>query len=130
MRVDILTLFPGIFEGPLRESLLGRAIEAGLVRVGVHDIRDHTEDPHRQVDDYGFGGGPGMVIKPEPVFDAVESLGVGENRVIVLSPAGRPLTIATRAGPCDSPAVRKRSIIPMYWSASRHRSRFGGGPAS
>ncbi len=92
MRVDILTLFPGIFEGPLRESLLGRAIEAGLVRVGVHDIRDHTEDPHRQVDDYGFGGGPGMVIKPEPVFDAVESLGVGENRVIVLSPAGRPLT--------------------------------------
>jgi tRNA (guanine37-N1)-methyltransferase len=89
LRVDVLTLFPGIFEGPLHESLLGRAIEAGRVDVRVHDIRDHTHDKHRQVDDYGFGGGPGMVMKPEPVFEAVESLGGGPKRVILLSPAGR-----------------------------------------
>jgi tRNA (guanine37-N1)-methyltransferase len=89
LRVDVLSLFPGIFDGPLRESLLGRAIQAGLVQVGVHDIREHTHDRHRQADDYGFGGGPGMVMKPEPIFEAVESLGEGRKRVILLSPAGR-----------------------------------------
>jgi tRNA (guanine37-N1)-methyltransferase len=91
MRVDILTLFPGIFEGPLRESLLGRAIESGLVDVRVHDIRDHAHDKHRQVDDYAFGGGPGMVMKPAPIFEAVEMLGGGPMRIILLSPSGRRL---------------------------------------
>jgi tRNA (guanine37-N1)-methyltransferase len=89
LRADVLTLFPGIFDGPLRESLLGRAIQAGLVEVRVRDIREHTHDKHRQADDYGFGGGPGMVMKPEPIFEAVESLGEGPKRVILLSPAGR-----------------------------------------
>jgi tRNA (guanine37-N1)-methyltransferase len=89
LRVDVLTLFPGIFDGPLRESLLGRAIQLGLVRVGIHDIREHTHDKHRQADDYGFGGGPGMVMKPEPIFETVESLGEGSKRIILLSPAGR-----------------------------------------
>ena len=91
MRVDVLTIFPGIFEGPLRESLLGKAIVAGLLDVRVHDIRDFATDRHRQVDDEPFGGGPGMVMKPEPVFAAVESLGPGERRTILLSPAGRRL---------------------------------------
>ncbi|HET6771468.1 MAG TPA: tRNA (guanosine(37)-N1)-methyltransferase TrmD [Actinomycetota bacterium] len=91
MRVDILTIFPGIFEGPLRESLLGKGIAAGVVDVRVHDIRDFTTDRHRQVDDVPFGGGPGMVMKPEPVFAAVESLGPGGMRVLLLSPAGRRL---------------------------------------
>jgi tRNA (guanine37-N1)-methyltransferase len=91
IRFDILTLFPGIFDGPLRESLLGRAIESGLVDVQLHDIREHARDKHRQVDDYGFGGGPGMVMKPEPIFEAVSSLGEGDMRVILLSPAGRRL---------------------------------------
>lgn len=91
IRFDILTLFPGIFEGPLQESLLGRAIEAGLVEIRVHDIREHAHDKHRQVDDYAFGGGPGMVMKPEPIFEAVESLGEGPTRIILLSPAGRRL---------------------------------------
>jgi tRNA (guanine37-N1)-methyltransferase len=91
MRVDVLTIFPGIFEGPLRESLLGKAIESGLLDVRVHDIRDHTADRHRQVDDYSFGGGPGMVMKPEPVFAAVGSLGEGAKRCLLLSPAGRRL---------------------------------------
>jgi tRNA (guanine37-N1)-methyltransferase len=91
LRVDVLTLFPGFFSGPLRESLLGRAIAAGLLEVRVHDIRDHARDRHRQVDDYAFGGGPGMVMKPEPVFDAVEALGQEAGRVVLLSPAGRVL---------------------------------------
>ncbi len=91
MRVDVLTIFLGILEGPLRESLLGRAIEDGLVDVKVHDIRDFTQDRHRQVDDESYGGGPGMVMKPEPVFAAVESLGPGERRTLLLSPAGRRL---------------------------------------
>ncbi len=91
MRIDVFTLFPGIVEGPLRESLLGKAIEAGVVDVRVHDIRASATDKHRQVDDEPYGGGPGMVLKPEPVFAAVESLGDGTKRVIVLSPAGRRL---------------------------------------
>jgi len=91
IRVDILTLFPGIFRSPLRESLLGRAIDSGLVDVRVHDIREHTEDKHRQADDYAFGGGPGMVLKPGPIFEAVESLGEGPKRIVLLSPSGRRL---------------------------------------
>jgi tRNA (guanine37-N1)-methyltransferase len=75
----------------LRESLLGKAIDAGVIDVRVHDIRDHASDRHRQVDDEPFGGGPGMVMKPEPIFSAVESLGEGPKRVILLSPAGRRL---------------------------------------
>ena len=91
MRIDVVTIFPGIFESPLRESLLGRAIEAGLLDVRVHDLRDSTSDKHRQADDESYGGGPGMVLKPEPVFSAVESLGAGERRTLLLSPAGRRL---------------------------------------
>jgi tRNA (guanine37-N1)-methyltransferase len=91
VRVDVMTIFPGILEGPLRESLLGRAIDDGLVDVKVHDIRDFTEDRHRQVDDESYGGGPGMVLKPEPVFSAVEALGSGDRRTLLLSPAGRRL---------------------------------------
>jgi tRNA (guanine37-N1)-methyltransferase len=91
VRIDVITIFPGIFESPLRESLLGRAIEAGLLDVRVHDLRDSTTDKHRQVDDESYGGGPGMVLKPEPVFAAVGSLGPGERRTLLLSPAGRRL---------------------------------------
>ena len=91
MRIDVLTIFPGILESPLRESLLGRAIHAGVLDVRVHDIREHAGDRHRQVDDEPYGGGPGMVLKPDPVFRAVESLGSGERRVVLLSPAGRRL---------------------------------------
>jgi tRNA (guanine37-N1)-methyltransferase len=91
VRIDIITIFPGIFDSPLRESLLGRAIEAGLLDVRVHDLRDSSTDKHRQVDDESYGGGPGMVLKPEPVFAAVESLGAGDRRTLLLSPAGRRL---------------------------------------
>ena len=88
MRIDVFTIFPGILEGPLRESLLGRAIAEGVIEVHVHDVRDFTTDRHRSVDDESFGGGPGMVMKPEPVFAAVESLGDARGRAILLSPAG------------------------------------------
>ncbi|HLA92299.1 MAG TPA: tRNA (guanosine(37)-N1)-methyltransferase TrmD [Actinomycetota bacterium] len=91
MRIDVLTIFPGIFESPLRESLLGKAVEAGLLDVRVHDIRDSTTDKHRQVDDESYGGGPGMVMKPEPIFAAVRTLGEGDMRLLLLSPAGRRL---------------------------------------
>jgi len=91
VRIDVLTIFPGIFESPMRESLLGRAIEAGVLDVRVHDIRDHTTDKHRQVDDESYGGGPGMVMKPEPIFAAVEALEPDPKRVLLLSPAGRRL---------------------------------------
>ncbi|HEX6261555.1 MAG TPA: tRNA (guanosine(37)-N1)-methyltransferase TrmD [Actinomycetota bacterium] len=90
MRIDVLTIFPAILESPLRESLLGKAIEAGILDVRVHDIRDHTTDKHRQADDEPFGGGPGMVMKPEPIFAAAEAIG-GAPRAILLSPAGRRL---------------------------------------
>ncbi len=91
MRIDVLTIFPGILESPLRESLLGKAIEKGVLDVRVHDIRDHATDKHRQVDDESYGGGPGMVMKPEPIFAAVEALGPDPKRVLLLSPAGRRL---------------------------------------
>jgi tRNA (guanine37-N1)-methyltransferase len=91
VRIDVLTIFPGIFESPLRESLLGKAIEKGVLDVRVHDIRDHATDKHRQVDDESYGGGPGMVMKPEPIFAAVEALEPDPKRVLLLSPAGRRL---------------------------------------
>ncbi len=91
MRIDVFTIFPGLLETPLRESLLGRALGEGLLRIIVHDLRDWTTDPHRTVDDASFGGGPGMVMKPEPVFAAVESLDPDRGRVLLLSPAGRRL---------------------------------------
>ena len=103
MRIDIFTIFPAIFESPLRESLLGRAIGAGVLDIRVHDIRDATTDPHREVDDEPFGGGPGMVMKLEPVFSAVESLGPDRGRTILLSPAGRRL---------DQPLVRELASEP------------------
>ena len=74
MRFDIFTLFPGIFESPLRESMIKRAIESGLLEVQLHNIRDYAEGRHQVTDDYPYGGGGGMVMKPEPVFRAVETV--------------------------------------------------------
>jgi tRNA (guanine37-N1)-methyltransferase len=91
VRIDVITIFPEILEGPLRASLLGKAIESGIVDVLVHDLRAFATDRHRQVDDESYGGGPGMVMKPEPVFAAVQSLGACDMRVVLLSPAGRRL---------------------------------------
>lgn len=94
MRIDVLTLFPGYFSGPLGESLLGRARSSGLLEVNAHDLRAWATDKHRTVDDVPYGGGAGMVLKPEPFFAAVEHLygGVDQRpRTVVLTPRGRPL---------------------------------------
>ena len=97
MRFHILTLFPSMFDSPFAEGVIGRARKTGLVEILTYDIRDHADTPHRSVDDYAFGGGPGMVMKPEPIFGAVEaarSSGVlgPDAPVVLLSPRGRPLT--------------------------------------
>jgi tRNA (guanine37-N1)-methyltransferase len=91
MRIDVFAIFPLILEAPLRESLLGRAIGEGLLEVRIHDLRTWSTDRHRSVDDEAYGGGPGMVLKPEPIFAAVESLDPDRGRVLLLSPAGRRL---------------------------------------
>ncbi len=91
MRIDVVTIFPDLLRGPLATSLLGRAVQAGVVDVRIHDLRDFATDRHRIVDDQAFGGGPGMVFKPEPVFAAVESLDPDRGRVLAMSPAGRRL---------------------------------------
>ena len=88
MRIDIFTALPQILEAPLSASLLGRARERGLVDVRVHDLRDHTTDRHRSVDDSPFGGGAGMVLSPEPVFRAVEAV-QPQRPVFLLDPGGR-----------------------------------------
>ncbi|MBI3029481.1 MAG: tRNA (guanosine(37)-N1)-methyltransferase TrmD [Candidatus Rokubacteria bacterium] len=89
MRIDIVTLFPGIFVGPLQESILGRARAKGLVEIGVINLRDWAEGRHRVTDDYPFGGGGGMVLKPEPLFACVEGLRRPGSRVVLLDPQGR-----------------------------------------
>lgn len=89
-RIDVVTIFPEYFGGPLDAGLLGKARARGILDVRVHDLRDHATDRHRTVDDEPFGGGPGMVMKPEPWFDAVESIEGWEGaRRILLTPAGR-----------------------------------------
>lgn len=93
MRIDVLTLFPQMFEGLLNCSIIARAIERGLIDIRLHDIRAHTNDKHHVVDDYSYGGGAGMVLKPEPIFDAVEAIkeerGLSTVPTILLSPQGR-----------------------------------------
>jgi len=101
MRIDILTLFPGMFAGPFEESIIGRAGSKGIVRIEIHDLRNFTRDRHRKADDRPYGGGPGMVMKPEPVFEAVEYV-IGRTtsllraphqvKVILMSPQGKTFT--------------------------------------
>jgi tRNA (guanine37-N1)-methyltransferase len=99
MRFTVLTLFPGMFRGPLDESMLKSAQENGIVEISIVDIRDFTSDKHRTADDYPFGGGSGMILKPEPVFQAVDSVLDGRSRgkvpVILISPQGRRLDQST-----------------------------------
>lgn len=95
MIVDIISIFPGMFEAPLSASIVGLARERGLLELRTHDLRDWTRDKHRTTDDYPYGGGPGLVMKPEPIFDAVESVQGLEDEpgyVVFMTPAGRALT--------------------------------------
>ena len=95
LRIDVLTLFPRMLDGFLAESILGKGIAAGHLGVGVHDLRNWTTDRHRTADDRPFGGGAGMVLKPEPVFAAIEQLQTQGCRRIYLTPDGVPFTAAT-----------------------------------
>ncbi len=94
MRIEVVTLFPELFDVPLRTSVIGRALERGLVEVAVHDLREHGLGRHRSVDDYPYGGGAGMVLRPEPLFAAIEPLREAGAHVILLDPAGERLTDA------------------------------------
>jgi tRNA (guanine37-N1)-methyltransferase len=94
MKIDVLTLFPALFAGPLEVSIVQRARTAGLLDLRIHNLRDYTQDRHQTVDDKPFGGGPGMVLKPEPLFAAVEDLAGENTRVILTTPAGRPFSQA------------------------------------
>ncbi|MDE3111503.1 MAG: tRNA (guanosine(37)-N1)-methyltransferase TrmD [Chloroflexota bacterium] len=102
MRVDVLTLFPRMFEGPFGESILKRAQDAALVDVHVHDIRDWATDRHRTVDDTPYGGGPGMVMRPEPLSRAIRSVRGGDGHVVLLSAQGRRF---------DEPTARRLAAL-------------------
>jgi tRNA (guanine37-N1)-methyltransferase len=104
MKVDVVTIFPEFFTGPLDASLLGKARQRGVVDVRLHDLREHTTDPHRTVDDEPYGGGVGMVMKPDPWFAAVEAIeGWVTARRVLLTPAGRRL---------DQDLVRDLALAP------------------
>jgi tRNA (guanine37-N1)-methyltransferase len=102
MRFEIVTIFPGFFQGFLENGILRRALAEGLVEVGIHDLRAFTHDRHRTVDDRPFGGGEGMVLKPQPIAEALESIGIApkaertapRERVLLLAAQGRPFTQA------------------------------------
>ncbi len=97
VRFDVLTIFPAMFQSPLEQSILARAVAAGLIDVQTHDLREWAHDRHRTVDDYPFGGGAGMVMKPDPIFEAIEAiqpLAPTPASVVLMSPLGRPLTRA------------------------------------
>lgn len=90
MQIDILTLFPEMFEGVFNESIIKRAINNELVKINIHNFRNYSKDPHQKVDDTPYGGGAGMVLMPEPLFDAVEDLKKENSKVIIMTPSGVP----------------------------------------
>ena len=105
MRIDVITLFPELYEAPLETSLLGRAVASGLLVVRVHDLRRWGIGKHRSVDDEPYGGGAGMVMRPEPIFAAVDEVSSPEAHVILLSPRGATLTQATVVRLASEPHV-------------------------
>ena len=88
MKIDILTLFPNMFDGFLSESIIKRAIENGSVEVNVHNFRDYADNPHKRVDDYPYGGGEGMVLMPQPIYDCIEDIKTDDSFIILLTPQG------------------------------------------
>ena len=90
MKIDILTIFTEMFDGFLNTSIIKRAIQQKFVNIEIHDIRKYSKDPHKRVDDYSFGGGRGMVLMPQPIFDAVDDLKKENSKVILMTPQGIP----------------------------------------
>lgn len=103
MKIDIITIFPEFFESPLRNGLLRRAGEIGLIEVVAHNLRDYTEDRHRSVDDAPYGGGAGMILKPEPLARALRRIDAADSHVVYLSPSGTPLS---------QPVANRLSLLP------------------
>ncbi len=115
MRFDVLTIFPRMFDGPLGEGIVHRAIERNLADLRVHDLRDYAADRHRSVDDVPFGGGPGMVFKPEPVFRALEAIaadGEPPSAVLLTTPQGKPF--------CQADAVRLAAMARVVIVCGRY----------
>lgn len=92
MKIDILTLFPEQYQDFLGTSIIKRALQNNLVEINVHNIRDYSKDPHKKVDDYGYGGGQGMVLMPQPIFDAVDDLKTEESVILLMTPQGKQYT--------------------------------------
>ena len=111
MRIDVLTLFPRMFDGPFAESIVKRAQGAGLVEIRVHDIRQWATDRHRTVDDAPYGGGAGMVLKPEPLGEAIRAVRGGDGHVVLLSAQGRPF---------DQVAARRLAMVPHLVLVAGH----------
>lgn len=88
MRIDILSIFPHMFDGFLNESIIKRAIQRKIVEINIHDFREFSKDPHKKVDDYQFGGGAGMILMPEPIYDCVESIRDDDSYIILMTPQG------------------------------------------
>ena len=88
MKIDILTIFPGMFDGFLKESIIGRAIKNNIVEINIYNFRDYSNDPHKKVDDYGYGGGAGMVLMPQPIYDCLMSIKDKDSYVIMMTPQG------------------------------------------
>jgi len=88
MKIDVLTLFPDMFDGFISESIIKRAIDKKQIEINIHNIRNYSTDPHKKVDDYSFGGGAGMVLMPQPIFDAVDALKTSDSKIILMTPQG------------------------------------------
>ena len=118
MRIDIVTLFPDVAMAPLSDSIIQRARAAGIVEVVGHQLRDWSQDKHRRVDDSLCGGGQGMLLKPEPLFGAVEALRGPETRVILMTPQGRPFKQAVAR---EFAAVQHLLILCGHYEGVDHR---------
>ena len=122
MKIDVLTLFPAMFAGPLDESIIMRARKKGLLDLKIHQLRDWTHDRHKTVDDKPFGGGPGMLMKPEPLFEAVESLKREGAKVILLSPSGRKFSQSIA---CELAQEKDLLLVTGHYEGFDERVREG-----
>ncbi|MEM0895687.1 MAG: tRNA (guanosine(37)-N1)-methyltransferase TrmD [Verrucomicrobiota bacterium] len=123
MKIDILTIFPKMCSAPLAESIIGKAQEKGLIEINVHDLRDWATDKHRKVDDIPYGGGQGMVMKPEPFFAAVEELRTENAKVILMTPQGRRFEqgIAETYAAAEGPTKQHLIILCGHYEGVDHR---------
>jgi len=118
MKIDVLTLFPEMVDGPLGESIIGRAQREGLLELKTHQLRDWAEGSYRKVDEYPCGGGPGMVLKPEPLFKAIRELKTPDTVVVLMTPQGQPLK---QAQVQDFSTVEHLLIICGHYEGVDHR---------